>query len=236
MDARICEKRAAALAYLQALMDPAEPDTELVELVRAGSRLLSVDRGEMICTGHMPQTGCFSIMDGTVKLSLLAADGSERVLALLTRGCSFGESASWLGRSGKVCAEAVQDSRLLLIGRDTIRVAVQRCQDFSEALLQRLSEQSLRLIEELHASTFLRARDRVVRLLLDQLDLEPSPAHPPEIHLPACKALIAARLDMTPETFSREIHALARAGLVAVERRRVVLHDVEALRGILESS
>ena len=49
--------------------------------------------------------------------------------------------------------------------------------------------------------------------------------------LPTSKAVVASRLNLTPEHFSRILHELAGAGLVSVEGREVVIQDVARLRG-----
>jgi CRP-like cAMP-binding protein len=49
------------------------------------------------------------------------------------------------------------------------------------------------------------------------------------VTLPAAKKLIAARLGMTKETFSRALHELAHAGVVRVAGREVMLLDRQGL-------
>jgi len=43
--------------------------------------------------------------------------------------------------------------------------------------------------------------------------------------------VIASRLNMTPENFSRMMHDLATSGLIEVEGRQVRIHDLARLRG-----
>ena len=51
-----------------------------------------------------------------------------------------------------------------------------------------------------------------------------------EFELPASKQVIASRLNLTPETFSRILHQLTEAGLMQVDGRRITIPEVEALR------
>jgi len=155
------------------------------------------------------------------------------VLALLDPGCSFGEPALWMDRPDRLCAEAIGETLLLQVGRAAMLGAASQFQELAGALLRCISGQTLRLLDELYNSAFLNARDRVVQFLLEQVDPSAGVGPRSEIRLPACKALTAAALDMTAETFSREIHGLARAGLLTVEHRTIRVHDPDGLRRIL---
>ena len=43
--------------------------------------------------------------------------------------------------------------------------------------------------------------------------------------------MVASRLNMTPEHFSRVLHELSAAGLIEVDGRTVRILDLEGLRG-----
>jgi CRP-like cAMP-binding protein len=51
------------------------------------------------------------------------------------------------------------------------------------------------------------------------------------VNLSAGKSVIASRLNMTPEHFSRILHDLAAAGTIEVEGRTIRIPSVERLRG-----
>ncbi len=51
------------------------------------------------------------------------------------------------------------------------------------------------------------------------------------MELSAGKSVVASRLNMTPEHFSRVLHELQSAGLIEVDGRMVRILDVERLRG-----
>ena len=62
---------------------------------------------------------------------------------------------------------------------------------------------------------------------MNTVEIEPQP----KVELSAGKSVIASRLNMTPEHFSRILHDLSAAGLIAVEGRSVRVLDLERLRG-----
>jgi CRP-like cAMP-binding protein len=78
----------------------------------------------------------------------------------------------------------------------------------------------------LHNATY-----RLVVYLLDQLPegaLELS-----SIHLSANKSIIASRLSIQPETFSRILLRMSKQGLIDVQGNDITLLDVKGLRQLL---
>ncbi len=55
-------------------------------------------------------------------------------------------------------------------------------------------------------------------------------AAPYTVTLPTSKAIVASRLNLTPEHLSRILHDLTEAGLIAVDGREVKIADVTKLR------
>ena len=71
---------------------------------------------------------------------------------------------------------------------------------------------------------------RVIGYLLRQ-DEDPAAASIAyTVTLPTSKTVLASRLNLTPEHFSRILRDLSAAGLVAVEGREVRIVDIEKLR------
>jgi len=78
--------------------------------------------------------------------------------------------------------------------------------------------------------------ERVIGFLLRdcgaQLDDPPTAGAPTQvdIDLPVAKGVMASRLNITQEHLSRILHELTSAGLIAVQGRRIHVHDLERLR------
>jgi CRP-like cAMP-binding protein len=87
------------------------------------------------------------------------------------------------------------------------------------------------LIGDIEACCLLNARQRVVGYLLQQAEKDPSNLD--RVTLPGPKAMVASLLNLSAETFSRELHALEHAGLLEIDRRRLRLRDRAALLALL---
>jgi CRP-like cAMP-binding protein len=71
---------------------------------------------------------------------------------------------------------------------------------------------------------------RVICYLLHEVPFEAEGAAEVAVTLPVRKGLIASRLNLTQEHFSRILHELAVATLIRVEGQRVHIRDVGQLR------
>ena len=91
-----------------------------------------------------------------------------------------------------------------------------------------MSRRLHRLLNEIDSLTLHNATYRLVRDLLGEPpDDVPQP---PEIVLTAPKHIIASRLSIKPETFSRTLTRLSRDGLIVVRGNSIVLADLKRLR------
>jgi len=98
---------------------------------------------------------------------------------------------------------------------------------FVRALLADLSQRIHMLIDDIEAYSLSSGTQRIAAFLNSLAD--PSEAVPARVRLPANKTVIASRLGITKETFSRLLHELSSQGLIEVCQREVVLHDPQRL-------
>jgi CRP-like cAMP-binding protein len=215
--------------YLSSLHPGLQDDAPLVAAVAAGSQMLRVTRGESVCAAGSHRKGCYWLLAGKVKMALLGREGGERVLDVVLPGRGFGETTLWADRLDNLCAEALVDSELLFIGCAAINGGIERSATFARALMERMCAQSARLLEDLEGCCLLSAAERVERYLARNARRCERFLNKGQVQLPACKALVASSLNLSAETFSRELHRLAAERLVTIDRRTIHLHDIDAL-------
>jgi CRP-like cAMP-binding protein len=199
----------------------------LAELARH-ARVQHVRRGGTVCRRGEMMNCFFGLAYGLVKLSLRADGGDEKVLRLVGPGETFGEALVFRERPNPLDAVALADTMLVVFPSQAVNALLERDANFAKGLLSSLSERMHNLVAEVEASTLLSARQRVVAYL-DSLALDGAPAR---VRLPATKTVIAARLGVTKETFSRLLRELANQGLISVEKREIVLRDRARLADI----
>lgn len=220
----------AVRRYLGCLEPALATQADVVAALAGGSQLMHVRRGETVCAAGMRRTGCYWLASGKVKLALLGGDGAERVMDVALPGASFGEVGLWSDATDSLCAESLEDSDLLFIARSAIDDAFERSAAFARALMRRVCAQGMRLLHDVEACCLMSAGERVERYLVEKAQLSARFGNHAEVQLPASKSVVASSLNLSPETFSRELHRLASDQLVTIDRRTIHVHDIGALR------
>jgi CRP-like cAMP-binding protein len=128
-------------------------------------------------------------------------------------------------------AQTLADSLLLHVAKQAVFDGLEREPTFAKKMLAGLSRRLHGLISDVESYSLQSGTQRVIGYLLRQDEDLASAATTCAVTLPTSKAIVASRLNLTPEHFSRILHDLAEAGLISVEGREVLIKDVAKLRG-----
>ena len=204
-------------------------DDEELGYIKSEFGQLDVPRGTILYRPGDLCSGIHVVVSGHVKIALGSASGAEKVVDLVGPGQTLGETAVFLERPHKTSAETVSDSRLLHIAKDKVFAAVQNHPGFARRIIAGLSHRLDQFISDLESLTLHSGTERVVRYLLSRLDGAAERRHA-AVMLPATKGVIASRLNLTQEHFSRILHDLAAIDLIRVDGRYITIPDVAQLR------
>jgi len=183
------------------------------------------DRGERIFEQGDPADSFFLVVEGWVKLYRQRENGEQVVVAIFTAGETFAEVVMFMGGRFPASAEAVSPARILRIDGAALRRAILHQPQLAFDMLAAASLHLKRLVHQIEQLKAQSAPQRIADFLLDQVT-EVSGAV--TIALPYEKALIANRLGMQPESFSRALARLRDVG-VTVQRDNVHIKDLAAL-------
>src|SRR5271166_3442016 len=187
-------------------------------------------RGEPVFHEGDPADGFFCIIEGWAKLTRLREDGDEVVVAIFSAGETFAEVAMFLGGRYPATCEAASPARILKIDAARLRSAVLAEPQLAFDMLAAASMRLRQLVDEIEQLKARSAPQRIADFLVRQVRATSGSAR---VALPYEKALIASRLGMKPESFSRALGKLADFGVV-VERDSVSIADVAKLAAFAE--
>jgi CRP/FNR family transcriptional regulator, dissimilatory nitrate respiration regulator len=190
---------------------------------------LYADKGQAVFQCGDPCTGFHVLVYGQVKLGFSSPQGVEKVVEIIRPGQSFGEALMFLDRPYIVFAQAISDSMLLHVARHAVLDELERDPGFARRMLSGLSLRLHALVRDVEAYTLRSGQERVIGYLLAEVP-DGANGSAVEVQLTPGKSVIASRLNMTPEHFSRILHDLAAAGLIEVQGRVVRIPDLERLR------
>ncbi len=201
-----------------------------IDRIATGTTELHVPRGEILFNKGDPCTGFHLVIYGQVKLSFVTQQGSEKVVEIVGPGVSFGEALMFMEKPYVVMAQALADSMVLHVSKEAVFEGLEHDPGFAKRMLAGLSRRLHGLIGDVESYSLQSGTQRVIGYLLRQDEDQANASVPYSVVLPTSKAIVASRLNLTPEHFSRILHELAEAGLIGVEGRDVVIKDVAKLR------
>lgn len=187
---------------------------------------LRVARGEMIFHRGEPCVGFHIVIYGQVKLAFVSPQGDEKVVEIIGPGQSFGEALMFMEKPYIVSSQALADTMLLHVAKSVVFDGIEHDPGFARKMLAGMSRRLHGLIGDIEANSLRSGTQRVIGYLLkgdphddgDGLTLEVG------------KAVIASRLSLTPEHFSRILHDLADKQLITVNGRKITILDIQKLR------
>ena len=207
-----------------------ELGAEEIERLAQGTRELHVPRGQILFRRGDRCEGLHVVVYGQIKLAFNAADGAEKVVEIMGPGQSFGEAVMFMEKPYPVYSQALADSLLLHIAKAVVFEEIERDPGFARRMIAGLSRRLHGLIGDLEAYSLQSGTQRVIGYLLNAVPDGAAAGAPVELRLPASKGVIASRLNLTPEHFSRILHELTEAGLIRVDGRSFSILDVDGLQ------
>jgi CRP-like cAMP-binding protein len=224
---------AAATQVLQALAGVslfAGLDVSARRRLAEGAELREFSGGDVICREGDPGTGLHLVTRGQVKLLLQAGNGHEKVFDLISAGASFGEPSLYTEQPHQVTAQAITETQLIHISRAEMLKVLRETPELALRVINGLASRIYRRTHDLKSYMLMSGTQRVICYLLHEVPFEAEGAAEVAVTLPVRKGLIASRLNLTQEHFSRILHELAVATLIRVEGQRVHIRDVGQLR------
>ncbi len=206
------------------------PDAHLRELSGI-AMVVSYKRRALIFSAGDPGSGFYLVMEGRVKVYMISSDGKEQILHILGPGEPFGEAPVFAGRSFPAHAVALDDCRLVFLPREAFVELVTANPSLALNLLAVLS-QRLRQFAKMVDSLSL--KEVPGRLAAHLLHLSARQGDKDVVELDLSKTQLASLLGTIPETLSRILGKLQRAGYIRIAGAKVTIVDRERLEELAE--
>jgi CRP-like cAMP-binding protein len=197
---------------------------ELDDLARQTTEL-HVEKGSPIFHRGDPCRGFHIVIYGQVKLGFLSEHGGEKIVEIIGPGFSFGEALMFMEKPYILSAHALADSMLLHISKEAVFNELERSPAFARRMLAGMSRRLHGLIHDVEAYSLRSGSQRIVGYLLKD-----EPVDGGQVTLTVSKKLLASRLNLTPEYFSRVLRDLVEHGMISVQGREITILDIERLR------
>lgn len=210
-----------------------------VESLAAQSRLIFLPAGQVLFRRGTPSTGFYVVRDGRMQLSVSNSEGLVKVLEIVSPGGAFGHAVMFLRDPYPVDATALVDTHLVFVPAAAVDTIIDGDPAMARLMLASMARRLQGKVQDIAMLSLQSATQRIVAYILGAMrDSGPDTAatagrstgvKSATVELPALKQVLASRLGMTPETFSRAMRTLAGEGLISVDGSVLGIPDIGAL-------
>lgn len=219
--------KAALFPYLrQCGLFASLPDETLAHFCEYAS-VRHEKKGTQLFAPDAPNESYFIIVSGWVKLFHETMSGEEAVIDILPGPNSFGEIGLAREDGMPYGAAVIEDAHIITLPRFLLAEEVRRNSIFGLAVLQNLTRQKIVRDLEIEHRSVQTAPQRIGCFLL-KLCGQKTGGYV-TLHLPYDKTVIACRLGMQPETFSRALSRLRDETGLKIRGASVDIPDVQTL-------
>lgn len=201
---------------------------DIVHFART-TRQIDAPKGTTLFRQGDACNGFHFVIYGQVKLAFMSAQGVEKVVEVVEQGQSFGEAIMFLDKPYVVSAETLIDSLLLHIPKQAIFEALEKDPAIGRKMLAGLARQTHRVMTDIECFSLQSGIQRVIGFFLRELGDEHADGTNQTIKLSIPKGIIASKLNLSQEHFSRILRELADAGLISVKGPKILIPSVRLL-------
>lgn len=168
----------------------------------------------------------FLVEEGSVVLYRPSYKGDHKIFRSMAAGDLLAETVMFVEPCCyPLSAQASVDSTVYRLPRERLLELCRASPDFSIAMLEGMAVRISQSLNRIDLLTIGNSAQRLVVYLMD-LYIQQRSAW---LTLPASHGVLARQLNITPETFSRQLSAFRRAGLVGGRSQDLVLLDIDGL-------
>jgi CRP-like cAMP-binding protein len=204
--------------------------SEEIARIARSTREIHAGKGDILFHKGDPCNGFHLLVYGQIKLAFTSAQGTEKVVEILSQGQSFGEALMFLEKPYIVFSQALTDSLLLHVSKAAVFEELQRDHNLCRKMLAGMAMRLHELMNDVESYSLHSGKQRIIGYLLRELSDEDMNGINIAVTLPTNKGVIASRLNLTQEHFSRILHELTDLGLIVVEGRKIHIPNVAKLR------
>lgn len=214
-------------ATLQALPLFEAVAAETAERFSAAAQVRKHPKGSVLFLQDDPADYFYVILSGWVKLFRHTSEGDEAVIDMLTENSVFGETSIIEDGHHSFGAVVTDAAELISLPTSLLKTSIEDDNKLALAMLSSLSRHRVRQTKELEGMTLKNASQRIGCFMLRLCNS--SDEHDITIKLPYDKSLIAARLGMKSETFSRALNKLRKETNINISGSVVTIPEIDDL-------
>jgi CRP-like cAMP-binding protein len=209
-------------------------DEQQLQEVLDTSHILPVDAGDVIFKQGEELNYFYAVNKGSVKISLVSHDGNEKVIEIVNTGNYFAAVVIFNDKPiFPANAYALESGEIFKFDREIYLKILDKSPSTNRRVLQYMSRRMQKFVGEISDLCLHSASYRLINYLLCFIE-DDYKDNNITIQLPAAKNVIAKRLSIQGETFSRILSSLRKQQLIKVDKNKITIDDIMALKTLLK--
>lgn len=235
IDAVPVEKSNHAQTFIRVPIFSGLTETELAFLAkRTVPRRFAA--GESVFGEGEPCSGLYVVESGHVRIFKSSSSGREHVLAIEGPGSSVAELPVFDGGNYPASVSAIDDATLLFVSKQDFHALCLAHPQVALKVLRIVGARLRRLVGIIEELSFTTVRNRLAAFLVRLAKTSGKRSvNGIEIRLPANNQELASQIGTVRELISRNLSRFQAEGIIKVDGRNVLVTDLTALEGELES-
>lgn len=181
-----------------------------------------------------PADALYLVKSGEFKITLISSEGREQILYLADTGKLITESFSPVGSPTHCAAFARVDSEAWEFPLAQVRAQMQQCPELAMAVLESHTFRTNRHIDLIYQLSLLSVEKRLAFFILELSRRAKAEAGKPFILPRAINvSTVACLLGTVREEVTRAQTRLQKKGIVDINRRELIVHDLDALEAMV---
>ncbi len=170
----------------------------------------------------------YLVIRGHLQLYRTSLQGQDKVMDVVREGQTFAEALMFAQHASyPVSAQAVSKCVLVSFDRDTYLNLLKRNPDAGIAIMANMSVRLRRHLNEVELLSVQNAQSRLLLFMMSHL--KHSGVNQGQIELDIPKRVLASRLSIQPETFSRLMKKMLTNGLIREHQGVIFIDDISRL-------
>jgi CRP/FNR family transcriptional regulator len=210
-------------------------DDEALDRLAGLSRILHLNRKEVLYGEGDPYRGMFVMLEGLAVVYKLSQDGRMLILHVCRPGDTLAEVPLFEEQDAgyPAYARATRASEILFLPKERFTPFLKQHPEVAWELLKVFAARAKEMSLQLEGVTLREVTSRLARYLLREVETISVDDDQPVLTLPLTKGSVASYLGTVHETLSRTFARLIRDKIIAVEGRRVTILDKQRLERLL---
>lgn len=226
------------IAFLKTILLFRPCTDAFLDKLAGAANIRKIEKGHLLCMQDDEAERFFVVIDGAIKVFRETKEGMQVVTSILAEGRIFGETSLFHDKKYTACADAIENTEIMSLPLSLLEAEIDTNPAFAKHMMSLMAQYERKQEQEIEHLSLQNAPQRIGCFLLKIMSNgavcgahdEHFDASPIKLTLPYDKTLIAARLGMQPETFSRALKKLKAETGITVSGSLVTIGNVQTLR------